>query len=169
MKQSMELWTREDGYTITADKRHLQIDVIHSFLSEDSYWAKGITRELVVKAVENSAICYGIYKGNPYEDANAQQIGFARVVTDFVRFSWVGDVFVLPSERGLGLSKWLMGIIVEHPWLKGTSFNLGTKDAHTLYQQFGFEPLQNPENRLQRPLNWELVFQGHSSHKGEQA
>ncbi|MGD8188961.1 GNAT family N-acetyltransferase [Brevibacillus ginsengisoli] len=161
MKQSTQSWSRADGYTITTEKSYLQIDVIHQFLSVDSYWAKGISKELVVKAVENSGVCYGIYKGNPSVDPSAKQVGFARVVTDFVRYAWVGDVFVLPAERGTGLSKWLMSVIVEHPLLKGTSFNLGTKDAHTLYQQFGFQSLANPENRLQRPVNWELIYEGH--------
>lgn len=167
MKQYPERWSRPDGYTITMDKSCLQIDVIHRFLCEDSYWAQGITKELVAKLIENSAICYGIYHGDPHLDPQAKQVGFARVVTDLVRFSWLGDVFVLPAHRGIGLSKWMVGVIVEHPWLKGTSFNLGTKDAHTLYQQFGFKPLEQPENRLQRPLNWEVIFEGHKTDQTE--
>jgi GNAT superfamily N-acetyltransferase len=113
--------------------------MIHNFLSQESYWVKGIAKELVIASIENSILCYGIYKGNP-TDGSAKQIGFARVVYDLVRFSWLGDVFVLPEYRGLGLSKWLMRVITEHPKLIGTSFQLATKDAHSLYEQFGFKP-----------------------------
>ncbi|MGC5326913.1 GNAT family N-acetyltransferase [Brevibacillus sp. SYSU BS000544] len=154
---AQEIWTREDGFFISMEKQYLDRSLIHNFLSEHSYWAKGIARELVEKCIENSAVCYGIYQGNPAEDPQAKQVGFARVVSDFVRFSWLGDVFVLPEYRGLELGKWLVGVIVEHPYLKGTSFNLGTADAHTLYNKFGFAALDKPENRLARPLNWDLV------------
>lgn len=156
-----EIWMSPDGFSITTDKTYLDIDVIHQFLSEESYWSKGIHKELVKKEIENSSICYGIYKGNPYLDEDVHQVGFARVVTDFVRFAWLGDVFVLPEYRGRGLSKWLMSVIVEHPYLKGVSFNLGTLDAHTLYQQFGFQPLAKPENRLSKPINWNVINQAY--------
>gem|GEM_PF-405689 len=156
-----QLWTRADGYVITTDKAHLDIETIYQFLHHDSYWVKGISRLLVEKSVENSSLCYGIYQGNPTENGEYKQVGFARIVTDFVRYAWLGDVFVLPEHRGKGLSKWMMGIIVEHPYLKGVSFHLGTQDAHTLYQQFGFRPLANPENRLARPLDMAVVSQAY--------
>ncbi|PKG23475.1 GNAT family N-acetyltransferase [Niallia nealsonii] len=136
------------------------MDMICDFLHHDSYWVKGIAKELIWASIENSSICYGIYKGNPLE-GNGQQVGFARVVTDFVRFSHLGDVFVLPEYRGRGLSKWMLSIIIEHPQLKGTYFSLATKDAHTLYEQFGFQSVENMEKRMARSLNWEAVYKGH--------
>lgn len=160
-----ETWTRADGYTISTNKQHLDVDRVHLFLSENSYWAKGIARKLVEKSIENSTICYGIYRGNPSEDPQAEQVGFARVVSDYVRFSWLGDVFVLPEYRGLELGKWLVSVIVEHPYLKGTSFNLGTADAHKLYQKFGFAALANPENRMARPVNWDVINQAYQVKK----
>ncbi len=156
-------WSREDGFIISTDKQHLAIETIFQFLSKESYWAKEIPKELVEFSIANSTICYGIYEGDPGDplEKNAKQVGFARVVSDLVRFSWVGDVFVLPEYRGRGLSKWLMSVITEHPYLKGTSFNLGTKDAHSLYAQYGFLPLANPENRMARPLNWSVILENH--------
>jgi GNAT superfamily N-acetyltransferase len=148
---------QQNGFWISTDKRYLDIEVIHHFLSKESYWAPGIAKELVIASVENSTLCYGVYEGNPAE-GNAKQVGFARVVSDLVRFSWVGDVFILPEYRGRGLSKWLMNTITENPKLKGSSFQLATKDAHKLYSQFGFKPLVEVENRMARPLNWELIY-----------
>lgn len=156
-----QIWTRPDGYSITTEKEDLDIDTIYHFLHHDSYWSKGIPREFVQKSIEHSQLCYGIYQGNPAADREWKQVGFARVVTDFVRYAWLGDVFVLPEHRGKGLGKWLIGVIVAHPYLRGTSFNLGTKDAHTLYHQFGFQPLDNPENRLTRPLDWQKVYEAY--------
>lgn len=146
----------KDGFFISTDKQFLDVEVIYNFLSKESYWLKGTTKEVVEASIENSIICYGIYDGNP-ANGSAKQIGFARVVSDLVRFSWLGDVFVLPNYRGRGLSKWLIQIITENPKLKGTSFQLSTKDAHTLYAQFGFKPLEQLENRMARPLDWDLI------------
>lgn len=157
-------WMNDDGFTISTNKSFLDTEIIHNFLSNDSYWVKGIAKELVEASIDNSILCYGVYEGNPNEDS-AKQIGFARVVSDFVRFSWIGDVFILPEYRGRGLSKWLMSIITEHPKLKGTSFQLTTKDAHSLYAQYGFKPLGQIENRMNRPLDWKFVYEGYKLHK----
>lgn len=156
-----QLWTRSDGFTISTNKDHLDIEAIYQFLRHESYWANGIAKELVQAAITHSSLCYGIYEGNP-SIGPAKQVGFARVVSDFVRFAWLGDVFVLPDYRGKGLSKWLMSLIVEHPHLKGTSFLLATQDAHSLYAQYGFQPLGQIENRLARPLNWDDVYSGYN-------
>ncbi|OES45444.1 GNAT family N-acetyltransferase [Domibacillus iocasae] len=157
-------WTNNGGFTISTNKSFLKTEVIHNFLSNDSYWGKGIAKELVEASIENSILCYGVYEGNPH-DGPAIQVGFARVVSDLVRFSWIGDVFILPDYRGRGLSKWLMGVITEHPKLKGTSFQLATKDAHSLYTQFGFKPLGQIENRMNRPLDWDIVYEGYKINK----
>lgn len=164
LENEQTIWTNIDGFIISTNKRFLDMEVIHHFLSNDSYWAKGIAKELVEASIENSILCYGIYEGDP-TDGSAKQVGFARVVSDLVRFSWLGDVFVIPEFRGRGLSKWLMHVITEHPKLKGTSFQLATKDAHSLYNQYGFKPLEQIENKMARPLNWEAVYDGYKLNK----
>lgn len=141
-----------NGFIISTDKQKLNIDVIHTFLSEESYWSKEIKREAVVKLILNSPLCYGIY-----EAATGNQAGFARVVTDFVKFSWLADVFVLPEYRGNSLGKKLIQTIVSHPELEGSRFMLATKDAHGLYKKYGFSVLDDPEHFLMRPLDMELV------------
>lgn len=151
------IWTHGDFF-ISTDKSLLQVDVIYKFLHHESYWAKGINQNLVEEAIKNSILCYGVYEGTLEQ---RKLVGFARVVSDLVRFSWLGDVFILPEYRGKGLSKWLISIMIEHPQLKGTSFNLATEDAHALYQKYGFKPLTKIENRLARPLNWEAINEGH--------
>ncbi len=158
------LWTRDDGFAISTEKSYLDIEMIYQFLRDESYWAQAIRKELVSASIEHSTLCYGIYEGDPRE-GQAKQVGFARVVSDLVRFSWLGDVLVLPEYRGRGLSKWMMGIIVEHPKLKGTSFNLGTNDAHGLYAQYGFQPIDKVENRMARPVDWDAVYAGHGLEK----
>ncbi|MFO1444042.1 GNAT family N-acetyltransferase [Bacillus sp. Bva_UNVM-123] len=158
-KQNTELISNH-GFYISTDKNLLDVEVIYKYLSEESYWLKGISKELVIASIENSILCYGIYKGNPMS-GSPNQVGFARVVSDLVRFSWLGDVFILPEYRGKGLSKWLMAVITEHPNLKGTNFHLATRDAHSLYAQYGFKPLDNIEKRMARPFNWEAIYDGY--------
>ena len=124
-------------YTISTDKSRLDVAMIHRYLSEESYWAKNIPRDLVELAIENS-ICFGAY------DAD-RQIGFARVVTDRAAFAYIGDVFVLEGYRGRGVSKQLMQAIREHPdLLRLRRWHLLTRDAHALYLQFGFQKLEQP-------------------------
>jgi predicted acetyltransferase len=129
-------------YTISTDKSRLDVAMIHRYLSEESYWAKGIPRVLVERAIENS-ICFGAYDGD-------RQIGFARVVTDRVVFAYVGDVFVLDSYRGRGVSKQIMQAIRDHPDLRRLRrWHLLTRDAHGLYKQFGFQELEKPEMHME--------------------
>jgi hypothetical protein len=138
---------KRDGYLITTDKRKLNIDIIHQFLSERSYWAQGRSKDTVRKSIDHS-LCFGVY-------AVDQQIGFARVVTDYATFAWLADVFILESHRGLGLSKWLVECIVTHPDLQNLkNFLLATKDAHELYRRYGsFESLEKPERWMIRVAN----------------
>jgi GNAT superfamily N-acetyltransferase len=131
-------------FQISTDREKLQKDLIHRFLVEESYWAAGRTFEQTLAAIENS-LCFGLYRGD-------QQIGFARVVTDHATFAYVGDVFVINTFRGQGLSKWLMQTILEHPSLQGLRrWLLATRDAHGLYAQFGFVPLVNPDRWMELP------------------
>lgn len=138
-----ELWQRGD-YTISTDRSRLDINLIHDFISNHSYWGKGRAREVVERSIENS-LAFGLYHGD-------QQLGFARIVTDYATFAWVADVFIVPEHRGRGLSKWLMEIIIAHPQLQGfRRWVLATKDAQGLYEQFGFIKLHRPERWMERP------------------
>jgi GNAT superfamily N-acetyltransferase len=126
------------GYKISTDQDLLDLDVIHNYLSNESYWSKGITREKVKRSIENS-MCFGVYK-------DGKQVGLARVVTDKAIFAYLCDVFILDEYRGNGLSKWLLQTILAHPDLQGLKrWTLATLDAHGLYKQFGFAPLGNPD------------------------
>ena len=129
-------------FRISTNKNELRLDVIHRFLTEESYWAATRTEQQTVIAIENS-LCFGIYKAN-------EQVGFARVISDFATFAYVGDVFILGEFRGLGLSKWLMDTIVNYPDLQGLRrWLLATRDAHSLYAKFGFSGLRHPERWME--------------------
>jgi GNAT superfamily N-acetyltransferase len=125
------------NYGLSTDKSKLNVDVIHHFLSTESYWAPGIPKATVERAISN-ALCFGIYQGDA-------QVGFARVITDTATFGYLADVFVLPAHRGKGLSKWMMECILAHPDLQGLRrIMLATRDAHGLYAAYGFTPPDNP-------------------------
>ncbi|MBA4496067.1 GNAT family N-acetyltransferase [Paenactinomyces guangxiensis] len=117
-------------YRISDCKDQLELDTIYTLL-QTSYWAAGRTKETIEKSIENS-LCVGIY-------GESGQVGFMRVVTDYATFSWVCDVIVHPDHRGKGLGKWMMQFLVEHPGVRHTHMTLGTRDAHGLYEQYGFE------------------------------
>jgi len=137
-------------FLISTSRERLDLNVIHGFLT-NCYWAKGIPREVVARLIEH-ALCFGIY------DRNGAQVGFARVISDFATFAYVGDVFVLETHRRLGLGKWLMQCITEHPALQGLRrWILTTRDAHGLYSQVGFTPVHAPERfmELHRPNVYE--------------
>jgi len=131
--------------TISTEKSRLDVTMIHRYLSEESYWAKGIPRDVVERSIEN-ALCFGAYE-------DGKQVGFARVVTDYAVFAYIGDVFVLGSHRGRGVSKMIMAAIMAHPKLQGLRrWSLVTSDAHGLYRQFGFSAPANPEKHMERTL-----------------
>lgn len=128
------------NYEISTDKRKLDINLIHSFLS-NSYWAKGINLEEVKKRIKNS-LCFGIY-------TDKKQIGFARVITDYVTIAYLADVFIIAEYRKRGLSKELVKFILSNDKLKRIkSWMLATNDAHNLYSKFGFKQLENPEKYM---------------------
>jgi GNAT superfamily N-acetyltransferase len=139
----VESWERGD-YVISTDRSRLDVELIHDFISNTSYWGQGRTVEVVQRSLDNS-LNFGIYSDN-------KQVGFARVVTDYATFAWIADVFVLPEHRGRGLSKWLMEVVISHPRLQGfRRWVLATKDAHSLYARFGFIPMHRPERWMERP------------------
>lgn len=128
--------TTRDHFTISTDKQRLDLDYIAHFLSELSYWAQGRPRDVVARSIEAS-LCFGVY-----DTAAGRQIGFARVVTDCATFAWLCDVFVDEDYRGQGLGKWLMQTLTTCPELAGVKrIMLATRDAHGLYRQYGFTPL----------------------------
>lgn len=141
---------RNGNLLISDDKALLDRALIHGFLSERSYWAQGMSRDIVERAIDHS-LCIGIYEGG-------RQAGFARVVTDGATFAWLADVFVIEAERGRGLSKELVTAVLAHPQLQGLRrFMLATLDAHGLYTQFGFQALKEPERFMEiyRPNTYE--------------
>ncbi len=136
-------WQQGD-YIISTDNNRLDLRIIHDFISNQSYWAQGRPLETVQRALDHS-LNFGLYKSD-------QQVGFARVVTDYATFGWIADVFVLSEHRGQGLSKWLMEVILSHRDLQGfRRWVLATKDAHSLYARFGFIALHRPERWMERP------------------
>jgi GNAT superfamily N-acetyltransferase len=129
---------RQDDYLISTDETRLELHLICEYLSRSSYWAEGRPLDVVQRSIENS-LCFGLYEGK-------QQVGFARVVTDYATFAWLCDVFVLESHRGRGLGKWLIRTVVAHPKLQNLDiFVLATRDAHELYRHYGgFQQLPVP-------------------------
>lgn len=129
-------------FVVSTDRSKLDVDAIHEFLT-NCYWAKGIPKDTVVRSIANS-LCFGVYRSE-------KQVGFARVISDFATYAYVGDVFVEEAFRGHGLGKWMMECIVAHPGLQGLRrWALATRDAHSLYAQFGFTPLRAPERWMER-------------------
>lgn len=125
-----------------ADPDRLDIPFIHRFLSEESYWSRGIPFNVVERSVRGS-LCFGVYHGG-------RQVGFARMITDRATFGYLADVFILPEHRGKGLSVALMKMIMAHPDLQGLRrIMLATSDAHGLYRKFGFTDLDDPAKIMQ--------------------
>jgi GNAT superfamily N-acetyltransferase len=138
-----EEWRRDD-FLISTDQKLLDIAMIHKFLS-DSYWAKGIPRDIVEQSIQNS-LAFGLFK-------DAVQIGFARVITDYATYAYLADVFVLDNYRGQGLGVWLMEKIMAHPQLQGLRrWSLLTKDAHWLYEKVGFKSISAPERYMEKTV-----------------
>ena len=127
---------------ISTDKAWLDVPMIHRFLSQEAYWCKNIPLETVQRSIDGS-LCFGVYLDN-------QQVGFARVITDYATFAYLADAFILPEQRGKGLSKQLVAYIMAYPSLQGLRrWMLITLDAHGLYEQFGFRPTtENPQNTM---------------------
>ncbi|HEY7752175.1 MAG TPA: GNAT family N-acetyltransferase [Ignavibacteriaceae bacterium] len=131
-----------DHFVISDDKSKLDVKLIHNFLT-NSYWGNGRTLEEVNRSIEHS-FCFGIYSGN-------KQVGFARVLTDFVIFAYLMDVFIIEEYRGRGLSKILLErIFNDVRFSKIKKWMLATDDAHTLYEKFGFKMIEHPEKLMSK-------------------
>lgn len=130
-------------FAVSTDPARLDLVAIHDYLSNRSYWVPGIPFSLVEKAAQHS-LNFGLY-------AQDQQIGYARVLTDYVRFAYLMDVFVLEEYRGRGLGKWLMDCVMGHPDLQEVRrWMLATWDAHELYARYGFTPMARPDRFMEK-------------------
>lgn len=130
-------------FSISTDKSKLDIAAIHDYLSNRSYWAQGRSLETVNTSIENS-LCFGMY------DEVGKQIGFARVATDFALFAYIMDVCVFEEFRGKGFGKELMNYIINYPSMRGIRrIMLATKDAHGLYEKYGFKVAAQPETLME--------------------
>ena len=128
-------------FAVTTDSAWFDEEMIYQFLTQ-SYWAKGIPRDVVARSIRNS-LCFAVMHGS-------KQVGFARVITDYATYAYLADVFILESHRRQGLSKFLMECIVTHPQLQGLRrWTLATRDAHALYAKFGFTPLKSPDRFME--------------------
>jgi ribosomal protein S18 acetylase RimI-like enzyme len=140
-----EVWRRGE-YFISTDASLVDVDVVHSFLSNESYWSRGVSRDIVARSIEHS-LAFGLYR----ETAERRvQVGFARAITDLATIAYLADVFVLPEHRGAGLGVWLIECIRAHPALQRLRiWRLATADAQGLYEKFGFKPLAHPERMME--------------------
>jgi GNAT superfamily N-acetyltransferase len=130
------------SYVLSADPARLDVRAIHEFLC-GSYWASGIPRELVERAIVNS-LCVGAYA------ADGRQVGFARFISDYATYCYVCDVYVLESDRGHGLASGMVAFAMKHPRLQGLRrWMLVTKGAQKVYAQAGFKPVAHPERHME--------------------
>jgi len=133
--------THRGDYVISTDPARLDAVAIHTYLTS-SYWARGIPLATVEKSLRGS-LCFGLYHGT-------EQVGLARVISDYATYAYLCDVYILESHRGNGLGKWLMETVISHPALQGLRrLTLATRDAHGLYRQFGFRPLAQPDRHME--------------------
>ena len=140
MKLPMHTEWHRDDYTLTDDKARLDLDAVCALLHA-TYWAASRPREVIAKSIEHSA-CFGLLHGG-------KQVGFARAVTDYATFAWICDVVIAPEHRGRGIGKWIVECALAHPELQTGTQVLRTRDAHSLYERFGFERTEY----LRRSLN----------------
>lgn len=137
---------RRGGYSLSDDPAQLDRALIHRWIHDDSYWAAGVPEDVQRRAIEHS-LNFGVYDGEP----GTRQVGYARVVTDTATFAWLCDVFVLEGHRGKGLATWLVEAVVAHSELQGLrNMMLGTRDAHSLYERFGFERVEGSGRYMRR-------------------
>jgi GNAT superfamily N-acetyltransferase len=142
----MSIEYHQGKFSILTDHKQMNIDFIHDYLCNQSYWAQGRSRDVVEKSIRNS-LCFGVFEGE-------KQVGFARIVSDYSTFAWLCDVFIAESYRGQGLGKWLVKSVTSHPEVKSLKYILlATSDAHELYRKYGdFKALQAIDKWMVRYL-----------------
>lgn len=146
---------RKDNYLISTDKKKLDLNAIHEFLSTKAYWCLNIPLDKVQISIENS-FCFGVYH-------NENQIGFARIITDFSTIAYLGDVYVEEEYRGKGISKWLMETIISHSELQGLRrWILLTGDAHELYRKYGWTDIADPSKWME--IHNKNIYQNNHGH-----
>ncbi|MEA2490722.1 MAG: hypothetical protein QOH21_2514 [Acidobacteriota bacterium] len=129
--------------SITNDPTRMDLTTIHAYLAGESYWARNIPLPLLARALDHS-LCFAALDGEALA-------GFARVITDYATFAYLADVFVLPAHRGQGIAKQLLQAVLAHPDLQSLRrWHLVTRDAHGLYAQYGFHPLETPDRHMER-------------------
>ena len=137
---------RHGRHLLSTDPARIDVEAVHRFLSESSYWARGRPFDVQATAIANSQLVVGAYDGDT-------QVGFARMVTDRATFAWLCDVYVLDEHRGGGLGTAMVRLIVEHPDVRGIRMQvLATADVHELYAKFGYAPLPEPARWMARRL-----------------
>jgi GNAT superfamily N-acetyltransferase len=136
-------WDGPDGYWASDDAELLNLDLIHQWISEQSYWAKGRPRD-VMEAAVRSSLNVGLYR------PDGAQAGYARIVSDYATFGWLCDVFLAEGERGHGLGSFLIRTTVEHPAVRHTRQFLATSPGRTIYHRFGYQPLRPDRQWLER-------------------
>ena len=133
-----------DGLTLSTDRARLDVDRVLALL-QASHWGGAVTRDVLVRSIENS-VCVGVYEG-------ARQLGFARAVTDLATYAYLTDVIVDPEARGRGVGSWMVEALIEHPDLQGLRrMALLTRDAQTLYEKFGFSAKPPRSTYMERVL-----------------
>jgi GNAT superfamily N-acetyltransferase len=137
-------WPGPDGYWASDDRALIDVSRVHAWISGESYWAEGRTRDVMARAIETS-LMIGLYS------AEGTQVGVARLVTDYATFAWLCDVFVDSAHRGRRLGTFLVDTAVGHPDVRGLRHILATEPGRSLYARFGFRPLARPERWMERP------------------
>ncbi|HZZ18781.1 MAG TPA: GNAT family N-acetyltransferase [Opitutaceae bacterium] len=143
---SMEWETSDGAYMVSTDRRRIDLDVVCALLAT-SYWA-GDRPRAVVEASIAASLNFGLYRRS-----SRAQVGYARVITDGCTFSWLCDVAIDDGERGHGLGKFLMSSVMAHPVILRTGAVLGTKDAHGLYEKYGFVRYEAMRRPRPKPIS----------------
>ena len=137
-------WDGPDGYWVSDDHALIDVDLVHGWMSRESYWAKGRPHEVMARSIEHSLVL-GLFT------AGSEQAGFARLVTDRATFAWLCDVFVAAEHRGNGVGSFLVQTAVGHPDVVGIRQLLMATPGRSLYRRHGFGDLDKPERWMERP------------------